>query len=157
MNEDVRSAYLTLTNRLAAAQSKRTDLETEMRDVEAEIANLKKAIHRVAVLLGSHHDEPISEMGITDAVRSVIGLQPISPTQVREELAKHGFDLGSYENPMASIYKILARLAEAGELEATKDGWNTFYRKKPNILLPRYKRRRLRRHFGDNKPVAEDT
>ena len=107
MNEDVRSAYLTLTNRLAAAQSKRTDLETEMRDVEAEIANLKKAIHRVAVLLGSHHDEPISEMGITDAVRSVIGLQPISPTQVRDQLAKQGFDPAPMRTPWLPFTKFL--------------------------------------------------
>jgi hypothetical protein len=131
MNEELKNALEILQTRLAGAQTKRSNLEIDLRETEAEITNLNQAINRILLVLGFEQGQPLSELGITDAIRRVAKSQAwMSAREVHEALEKQGFNLSAYENPMASIYKILTRLAEAGELENKKDGWNAFYKAK---------------------------
>jgi hypothetical protein len=158
MGNDLNEVLKVLQAKLATASEKRAELEIELRDKDIEIQNTNKAISSVLTLMGLAFDVGISEMGITDAIRQVTYTmtERFTATDVREQLEKKGFKLSGYDNPMASIYKILTRLAESGELDVEKEGWNTFYKAKA-------KRRRfhVRHHrrgtFGDQKPVTEDT
>ena len=142
VSEDIQKALEILNARMRSAEDKRADLEIQIREADAEIGNLSKAIHRVLTVMGVTSGEPISELGITDAIRRVARSQSrMTPNQIREALEKQGFDLSGYQNAMASIYKILTRLVENGELEVQREGWNTFY--KPKYKPPRYRRRGL--------------
>jgi|SRR5580658_5683418 hypothetical protein len=132
MSDDLSQALAILNAKLLASTEKRSELEIEMRDLDVEIANLRKASASVLAAMGMSISQDISGLGITDAIRRVTGLRQdrMTANQVREELEKQGFSLTGYENPMASIYKILTRLAQANELEVEKEGSSVYYKTK---------------------------
>jgi hypothetical protein len=60
------------------------------------------------------------EMGLTEAIRWVFRqphMLPLTPTQVRDELAKMGYDLKKYAFVMPPIHNTLKRMKEAGEIK----------------------------------------
>jgi hypothetical protein len=60
-----------------------------------------------------------TEMGLTEAIRWVFRqphLLPLTPTQVRNELAEMGYDLSKYAYVMPPIHNTLNRMKEAGEI-----------------------------------------
>jgi hypothetical protein len=160
VNEDLGNALEILNARKKVAEDKRADLEIQIRETDTELLNLGKAISRILTLLGSNITEPISELGITDAIRRVTSTQTrMTPGQVRDELQKQGFDLSVYQNPMASIYKILTRLQEGGELDVEREGWSTFYKAKPRLRHRHHKhvhkRRWIQAALGENPKVDD--
>jgi hypothetical protein len=59
------------------------------------------------------------EMGLTEAIRWVFRqplMLPLTPTQVRDEMAKMGYDLEKYKHVMPPIHNTLKRMKEAGEI-----------------------------------------
>jgi hypothetical protein len=148
MQEDVTKALEILNARMRAAEDKRAELEIQMREADTEIANISKAIRSVLTVLGVNKDEPISELGITDAVRRVVSSQVrMTANEIRGELEKQGFNLSGYQNPMASIYKILTRLHGNDELEVEKEDWKVFYKAKPRFRV-RQRKSRMARAFA---------
>ncbi len=60
-----------------------------------------------------------SEMGLSEAIRWVFRqphILPLTPTQVRNELARMGYDLSKYAYVMPPIHNTLNRMKEAGEI-----------------------------------------
>ena len=60
------------------------------------------------------------EMGLTEAIRWVFRqphILPLTPTQVRDEMAKMGYDLEKYKHVMPPIHNTLKRMKEAGEIK----------------------------------------
>lgn len=153
--EDMTKVLEILNGRMKAAEDKRAELEIQTREVDTEISNLSKAIHRILTLMGLNSGEPISELGITDAVRRVVLSNPrMNASQIRAELEKQRFDFSGYQNAMASIYKILERLAGKGEIEVEKEGWNTFYKPKRRVR-PHRRRSRLARALLQAGPQTQ--
>src|ERR1039458_8135126 len=69
--------------------------------------------------------------GFAYSVRKVLRAnrgQAATAIAVREMLAKAGFNLSAYNNPLASIHTILKRLAERGEGSAGLGGGRMCYR-----------------------------
>ena len=69
--------------------------------------------------------------GFTESVRNIMkanAIHPATALQVREMMAKDGFDLRAYSNPLASIHTILKRLAERGEVTTSVNDGQTYYR-----------------------------
>ncbi len=69
--------------------------------------------------------------GFTDSVRKVLRANRWSAATaiaVRDMLAKAGFNLSAYTNPLASIHTILKRLAERGEVTASTNDGQISYR-----------------------------
>jgi hypothetical protein len=132
MSDDLNQALGILNAKLLASTEKRSELEIEMRDLDVEIANLRKASANVLAAMGMAIGQDISDLGITDAIRRVTALKQdrMTANQVREELEKKGFSLSGYDNPMASIYKILTRLAQGNELGVEKEGSSVYYKTK---------------------------
>ena len=126
---DVQKALEILNVQMQAAEDKRAELEVQIKEVDTEIANLSKAVRSVLTVMGINQAEPISQLGITDAIRRVTRSQArMSATQIRIELEKEGFDCSGYQNVMASIYRILTRLTAQGELEIEREGSNVYYK-----------------------------
>lgn len=59
-----------------------------------------------------------SELGITDAIREVLGSSkiPMSAPVIKSELANRGVDLARFSNSAAVIYNTLTRLEKQGEV-----------------------------------------
>jgi hypothetical protein len=115
---------------LQAAMAEQSELFEERRRIDARLATLKATIEGLSALVQDKPAEPtqISEellvgSSITGAIRVVLmhSNVPLSPTQIRTELAKNGFDLSEYANEMTVIHNTLKRLEGQGELLTVKD------------------------------------
>ncbi|HWZ84070.1 MAG TPA: hypothetical protein VNW47_15685 [Terriglobales bacterium] len=118
--------------------NRRTELETELVEVRNKIKHLTEVLNHLGPLaeLPYYSDDEISNLGITDAVRLVFRYndEKFSPQDVRKQLGEKGYDMSSLTAPMASIYKILSRLEEAGEIEREKEEGRVYYKwKSPPI------------------------
>jgi hypothetical protein len=110
--------------------SELSDLELRKSELEREKENLGAAIVKLRPLTGQPDDpNDLSQLGITDAIRQVLRIvhTRMSAAEVKDALDKRGFPISRYNNPMASIYKILNRLAERKEILCSVEGFNVFY------------------------------
>src|ERR1051326_6544144 len=81
--------------------------------LELEIAN------RIKELKQEQEGAIGQEMGLTEAIRWGFRqpqILPLTPTQVRDELAKRGYDLEKYAHVMPPIHNTLKRMRDAGEI-----------------------------------------
>ena len=103
---------------------RRTTIETELSEINTKILHLEEVLSHLAPLAGIHYDsDNISALGITDATRFVLThtSQKVSATEIRQALKEKGFDFSGITAQMASIYKVLSRLVESGQVERTED------------------------------------
>ena len=123
--------------------------------VVAERTKLNKEIERVADLIEANANflpeeeraEKLQKLeklvagppGFTDSVRNVLRSRPeyfVTAIGVRDWLAKEGYNLSQYSNPLASIHTILRRLAKSKEVfTEVKDG-ELYYRWKGDLSNP---------------------
>ena len=91
----------------------------ELARLEAEAAALRQTIAALAPLVG----EP-SSTRLTDAIRSILAKaeEPLSASEIRDQLAGMGFDMRSYSNPLATIHTVLRRLIESDEAHVQRHG-----------------------------------
>jgi len=115
----------TLRVRLAEIVQKRDELQVQAMELDKEAENVRATIGNLLPLCGESPDpNDLSGLGFTDAVRQVLILnkEKMSALEVKEALEKKGFSLSGYANPLSSIYKILSRLDEKGEVTKETDG-----------------------------------
>jgi hypothetical protein len=145
MASEDKQEYLKILNELAAKLSalteRRTELQIELGELNNQIVIVGRTLDAMSPLMGFPNDKnDLGTLGMTDAIRQVLASvkERLSASQVKEELARKGFDLSGYGNPMSSIYKVLSRLKDKDEVIAVQEGWNVFFtwkRRKPNIKI----------------------
>jgi hypothetical protein len=105
---------------LAGLLEERTALDTA-------ILQLQNKIRHVARMVDVTIDDPIKQLGLTDAIRYVIrhAGKPVIPVEVRDELLKKYCDPEDYRNLLASVHTVMKRLERAGEItfDGTKAEW----------------------------------
>jgi hypothetical protein len=118
-----------------ALNAARRELDALLRQrdqIETRIARVRHTVAALSALC----DEPTPvELGLTDAIRTVLrgSVEALAPTDVKERLDVLGFDLSSHANPLASVHTVLKRLVHAGEAETTEGygGRMVYWRKLP--------------------------
>lgn len=124
MAVDYEQTFDVLSRERRALYEQRTTLENELNEVRTKIAHLDEILNHLEPLAGVPWVESIAGMGITDAIREVLSRtkDSMSAQEVRQSLHEGGFDMSGLTQPMASIYKVLARLVDdAGVAEREKD------------------------------------
>ena len=125
-------------NRLREIDGERADLEVRRADLDKEALHVKEMISKLMPLCGeTASEDDVSGLGFTDAVLTVVQLargERLSAQQIKERLAEKGFEISGYTNPMASIYKILARLEEAKKIIVEREGFSSFYKAKTSDI-----------------------
>jgi DNA-binding transcriptional ArsR family regulator len=115
-----------LNGKVVALRMRRTEIEVELAEIDTEISNIKAAVSKLLPLIGeSSEPDNLSGLGFTDAVRRILKLadgKHMTAGEIQKALGEKGFDLSGYSVPIASIYKILVRLYENGEVEREKEG-----------------------------------
>jgi hypothetical protein len=104
---------------LEAAQDELVDALQEKESLEWRIRRLQEDIGHLAALCGVDIEDPVSQLGLTDAIRYVIGAKEknfMTPLEVKDALASVDFDINDYKNVMASIHAVLKRLEKKGEI-----------------------------------------
>ncbi|MGO9084065.1 MAG: hypothetical protein ACLQBK_02475 [Candidatus Sulfotelmatobacter sp.] len=124
MDESYRSA-------IEAAKAETQTLLQQRATIDARLAQLKKTIESLSCLLedtseyellweaaGAGMLGAIADSGITDAIRQLLSRfrGPLTPVQIRDRLAKEGFDINSYASGLTVIHNTLKRLERQGEI-----------------------------------------
>jgi hypothetical protein len=95
--------------------------------LDARVLQLQNKIRHVARMVDVPVDDPITQLGLTDAIRYVIrhAGTTVAPVDVRDELLKRYCDPEDYSNLLASVHTIMKRLERAGEItfDGTKAEW----------------------------------
>jgi len=95
--------------------------------LDARILQLQHDIRHVARMVDVTVDDPITQLGLTDAIRYVIqhAGKHMTPVDVRDELLKRYCDPEDYRNLLASVHTVMKRLERAGEItfDGTKAEW----------------------------------
>ncbi len=130
---DIRQTYWNFMNERNELFSRRADLEAELSETRNKISHLDQVLDHLASLSGiTYTGGGISALGLTDAIRTVIHANNdrFSPQDVKQRLQERGYDLSDLTAPMASIYKVLSRLADNPEerLEREKEEGRIFYK-----------------------------
>lgn len=130
--EDFKAKYWELDEERRELIGRRTDLETELVEVRNKITHLDEVLSHLAPLadLPFYEDDTVSGLGITDAIRYVLKMsdERLSAQDVRQQLSAKGYDLSPLTAPMASIYKILGRIEESGEVIREKEEGRVYYK-----------------------------
>ena len=120
---------------LKYAQERLLELLRQESDVKGHISHWSSVVEGLAKLSGEPLEPEIasrinelkqkeetgagSEMGLTEAIRWVFRqplILPLTPTDVRDQLAKMGYELEKYKFVMPPIHNTLKRMKEAGEI-----------------------------------------
>ena len=118
-------------NAIETAQEETQALLKERATIDARLAQLKRTIESLSFLVqGTSAYESqcdptaagmlgeIADSGITDAIRKLLSGfgAPLSPVQLRDALAREGFDINSYASGLTVIHNTLKRLERQGEV-----------------------------------------
>jgi hypothetical protein len=130
---DYEKTWIMLVKERNTLLSQRTSLENELSEIGTKLRHVNEVLMHLAPLAGMPDGDNIAGLGITDAIRQILkGTEErLSPIEVRDSLLEKGFDLSGLSAPMASIYKILSRLADVGNPEIFRereDDGKVFYR-----------------------------
>ncbi|HEV2022924.1 MAG TPA: hypothetical protein VGQ94_10425 [Terriglobales bacterium] len=110
---------------LEAAQDELVENVRERQSLEMRSRKLQEDIAHLAALCGESVEDPIKQLGLTDAIRYVLGKAShgqiplhrfMTPVEIREAISKGGFDISKYSNVMASIHTVLQRLKKKGQV-----------------------------------------
>lgn len=117
-----------------AASQELSDLLSQQEKIEKRLVYVRQTIQTLAMLC---ENEGVSVKPSVEAeyylehsplameIRRVMGSHAFDktfrPHEIKSELGRLGHDLSQYQNPQSTIHMVLKRLAEAGEIEETKD------------------------------------
>ena len=107
---------------LDAAQDELLDAVTQRNSLEFRIRKLHDDIVHLAALCGEQAEDPIKDLGLTDAIRYVLShakegpVKLLTPIDIKAALSARGLDVSQYSNVMASIHTVLRRLQRKGEI-----------------------------------------
>lgn len=130
---EIRQVYWKFSSERNDLYSRRAEIEAELSETRNKITHLDEVLDHLASLSGiTDRTGNISRLGLTDAIRSVVHIngERFSPQDIKQRLQEGGYDLSDLTAPMASIYKVLSRLADNPEekLEREKEDGRIFYK-----------------------------
>src|SRR5262249_23803838 len=127
-NKDYRKAYESASKEMA-------NLLLEKKKIDARILSLRKTINVLSALLEEAGDKNwlakslqvlgAVETSLTDDILTTVAqsIQPMTTTDVLNELKKFSRAVVEHKNPLATINAVLKRLVEQGKVKETlKDG-----------------------------------
>lgn len=109
-------------NALEAAQQELAELQTQRAAIDARISRLRETVVSLAHLIGDEAASAtyqVAGIGLTEAVAKVLRLagEAMTPAQIRDELARMGYDINKYTEIIPSISKVLQRLHAKGHVD----------------------------------------
>src|SRR5260370_41433892 len=93
-----------LMDTLEAAQDELVKLLREHESIEWRINKLQNDIVHLAALCRVEIEDPIKQLGLTDAVRYILGREkkPLTIQEIVEALSKSSYDVSGYKNISAN-------------------------------------------------------
>ena len=126
MSDERTTEMVRLRDVLDNCQRELERLLEERTRLDERILQLQNKIRHVAKMVEVTVDDPITQLGLTDAIRYVVQhAGKVTPVDVRDELLKRYCDPEDYRNLLASVHTVMKRLERAGEItfDGTKAEW----------------------------------
>jgi len=104
---------------LEAAQDELVNLLRERESREWRIRKLYDDIGHLAALLREPIEDPVRQLGLTDAIRYVLSMskRPLGLQDIINALSTSGYNISSYSNIAANIHTIVKRLIKSKEVK----------------------------------------
>ncbi len=148
---DYKQMFADARAELQHLQASKANVEELLGKINAKIEAMTKTYNAIAPLLDEQpipsvadavvfpDIEALKAAGISVAVKSVLDsatTENFTPAEVRDRLAKQGWDWGRYANPLATVHTVLVRLAESKAVkeDRTPEGRKCFY--SANRIIP---------------------
>jgi len=113
-------------------QKQITVLESEMATVDKAIQLLNREEHPES---NGSHDKRFRNVGLSDACRQIVGVDWISPTEIRNQLIQGGYKNADKSKLLAAVFATVKRLAKK-ELEGKKlDGKMKYRKRQPAAMV----------------------
>ncbi|HEV3419533.1 MAG TPA: hypothetical protein VG075_04460 [Candidatus Acidoferrum sp.] len=111
-----------LLNTLEAAQEELLKLTDDREKIERRMNQLQNDIVHLAALCRKEVEDPIKQLGLTDAIRYIFSREnrPLDKQQVAAILEK-SYDVDAYKNLLANVHTIVRRLVKSGEVKLVHD------------------------------------
>jgi hypothetical protein len=134
---------LSFVEAYGAAASELESLLKKQDRIEERILSLRKTMNALATLISQHEGEEKGvdymrawlrdtiDTSITENITLVVNTarQPLTASEIRNELKELGGRVVEHSNPLATIHAILGRLSESGRVKETlKDGKKAWVR-----------------------------
>ncbi|HKP38487.1 MAG TPA: hypothetical protein VJT71_16630 [Pyrinomonadaceae bacterium] len=115
---------------LEFAQQELEELTAMRAEMDGRIARLRETVISLAYLVSKEDQSEMPDvagLGLTEAVAKVLRLSgmALTPAQIRDELARRGFNVKKYVDIIPNITKVLQRLATKGHVDPSVDGTST--------------------------------
>lgn len=103
---------------LEAAQEELVKLTQERERIDWRINKLQNDIVHLAALCRVEVEDPIKQLGLTDAIRWIFARddKPLGTQQVADVL-EQSYDVSGYKNLAANVHTIVRRLVKAGDIK----------------------------------------
>jgi hypothetical protein len=111
------------TQAFLAAAKEAEELRAKRKEIDDRLEYLNEIVHSFARLIGRDVTESAyAESGFTESVAKVLRTTgaACTPADIRDELARIGFDTKRYKSIIPSIVKVLERLAAKGHVDISK-------------------------------------
>jgi hypothetical protein len=104
-----------LKDKLEAAQDELVKLLRERQTLEWRINKLQNDIVHLAALCNVEVEDPLAQLGLTDAVRWILASEkkPLAVSEIVEALRRSYPDVSEYKNLPANIHTVIRRLVKA--------------------------------------------
>lgn len=119
--ESEKKQWLTV---LETAQEELVKLMEDKKMIERHINKLQSDIQHLAALCNVTVENPIAQLGLTDAIRYLLlnSKKPLEPTEIRDWLLKSHGNAANHANLLASVHTIMKRLIKSGEARMEGNG-----------------------------------
>jgi len=103
---------------LEATQEELMKLTEERERIERRANKLQNDIVHLAALCRVEVEDPIKQLGLTDAIRWIFAREekPLSVQQIADVL-EQAYDVSGYKNLPANVHTIVGRLVKAGDIK----------------------------------------
>ena len=110
MSDERTTEMVRLRDVLDNCQGELERLLEERTRLDERILQLQNKIRHVARMVEVTVDDPITQLGLTDAIRYVVQhAGKVTPVDVRDELLKRYCDPEDYRNLLASVHTVMKR------------------------------------------------
>lgn len=158
-NKDYRKAY-------GAATKELESLLQQKKQIESRVISIRKTMNALSTLLQESGDRgwlanmlgALEEESLTDDILAAIvqSTEPMTTTDVHNELKKFSRSVAEHKNPLATINAVLKRLVEQGKARETRKGGRKAWTPKVISLIPQIDPEMLGKRLADTEESTEN-
>jgi hypothetical protein len=139
-----------LSDRQQQIQSQRTVLDQESQNIQRELAGLDELLESIDLMTNPDIPPDLEPLGFTDQIRVILqgASGPLTTKEIRSLLMAKGITGSSARNLLISVYTVITREKDKGNIERVEKDGKTAWVWKGIRRFPRTRSSRMRAFAG---------